>query len=371
MLDEENIRRMTAYDLSTFRLWLFSKEWRLLNKQIIPIAGAFDATGKFQPSRALVSRRGRELYAVFEISPADWQAAHNLLITGRFLRGSEHSVDFEVVVSKSQLKPLKSPPALGQTRLPDAPNHWRKSCRWRWWVLHSPPQRSWDSGWQMGAWSYDQLVGSNPHRRVVHTGWSQLLLWHESDLLQEALCTIRLSPIGDVEWSGETTDRDASFVIAHSTTIEMLALNHEYHQFHYAGGVAHKTSTRSITFSINPDEYLNPKALPSEKCSLERYAEIDSGIPRRGREPVLRGTSFHWKGSGMFSLTKDGIDEIALYTPFCLVRVHTHLLLETATRRPARQAGAHRFSVYCAEPLTLLHAEAYHDSRHCHIALDF
>ena len=63
-------------------------------------------------------------------------------------------------MNKSQVKPLKSPPALGQTRLPDPPNHWRKSCRWRWWVLHSPPQRSWDSGWQMGAWSYDQLVGS-------------------------------------------------------------------------------------------------------------------------------------------------------------------------------------------------------------------
>jgi hypothetical protein len=137
-----------------------SKEWRLLNKQLIPIVGAFDARGRFQPRRALVSQRGRELYAVFEISPADWQPAHHLLITGGFLRGSEHSVDFEVVVNKSQVKPLKSPPALGQTRLPDPPNHWRKSCRWRWWVLHSPPQRSWDSGWQMGAWSYDQLVGS-------------------------------------------------------------------------------------------------------------------------------------------------------------------------------------------------------------------
>lgn len=160
MLDEASITRMNAYDLSTFRLWLFSKEWRLLNKQLISVARAFDARGRFQPRRALVSRQGRQLYAAFEISPADWQAAHNLLITGGFLRGSEHSVDFEVVVSKSQVKPLKSPPALGQIRLPDPPNHWRKSCRWRWWVLHSPPQRSWDSGWQMGVWSYDQLVGS-------------------------------------------------------------------------------------------------------------------------------------------------------------------------------------------------------------------
>jgi hypothetical protein len=33
MLDEASITRMTAHDLSTFRLWLFSKEWRLLNKQ--------------------------------------------------------------------------------------------------------------------------------------------------------------------------------------------------------------------------------------------------------------------------------------------------------------------------------------------------
>ena len=144
--------------------------------------------------------------------------------------------------------------------------------------------------------------------------------------------------------------------IAHSTTIEMLARDHKYHQFHYADGVAHKTPTRSFTFSMNPYEYLNPKALPSEKCSLERYAEIDSGIPRRGREPVWWGTSFHWKGSGMFSLTKDGIEEIALNTPFCLVRIHTQLLLETATRLPARQAGAHRFSVYYSDPLTSLYA---------------
>jgi len=121
MLDEASITRMNAYDLSTFRLWLFSKEWRLLNKQLISVARAFDARGRFQPRRALVSRQGRQLYAAFEISPADWQAAHNLLITGGFLRGSEHSVDFEVVVSKSQVKPLKSPPALGQIRLPDPP----------------------------------------------------------------------------------------------------------------------------------------------------------------------------------------------------------------------------------------------------------
>jgi hypothetical protein len=71
---------------------------------------------------------------------------------------------------------------------------------------------------------------------------------------------------------------------------------------------------------------------------------------------VWWGTSFHWKGSGMFSLTKDGIEEIALNTPFCLVRIHAHLLLETATRLPARQAGAHRFSVYCSDPLTSLYA---------------
>jgi hypothetical protein len=162
-------------------------------------------------------------------------------------------------------------------------------------------------------------------------------------------------------WSGETIDGDASFLIAHSTTIEMLTPNHKYHQFHYAGGKAHQTPTKSITFSINPNEYLNPKALPTGKCLLERYPEIDSGIPRKGRELMWRGTSFSWRGSGLLPLTKNGIEEIALNTPFCLVRVHTHLLLETATRLPARQAGAHRFSVYCSEPLTLLHAEAHHD----------
>jgi len=63
MLDEASVTRMTAHDLSTFRLWLFSKEWHLLNKQLIPIAGAFDARGRFQPRRALVSRQGRQLYA--------------------------------------------------------------------------------------------------------------------------------------------------------------------------------------------------------------------------------------------------------------------------------------------------------------------
>jgi hypothetical protein len=37
MLDEASITRMNAYDLSTFRLWLFSKEWRLLHKQLITV----------------------------------------------------------------------------------------------------------------------------------------------------------------------------------------------------------------------------------------------------------------------------------------------------------------------------------------------
>jgi hypothetical protein len=174
MLDEASITRMTAPDLSTFRLWLFSKEWRLLNKQLISVARAFDARGRFQPRCALVSRQGRQLYAAFEISPADWQAAHNLLITGGFLRGSEHSVDFEVVVSKSQVKPLKSPPALGQTRLPDPPNHWRKSCRWRWWVLHSPPQRSWDSDgrWARGAMTNWLALAGSRQRVLLRATYS-------------------------------------------------------------------------------------------------------------------------------------------------------------------------------------------------------
>ncbi len=370
-LRDSSLMGMNVNDLYTFRLWLFTKEGRLLNRKPLPITSAFDKDGQFQPYKAIASLRQDQVEAEFEVEPNLWLSTHSLLITGGIMRGTSQSLDFECLVEKSRAKRLAAPPHIVRSRFPVFPKHLRNECRWRWWIIHQPSQRSWNSGWQKGAWLYDQIVGLDVRHQTLLSGWSQILLWHESDWLREESHTITLSPLGGIEWFLETTDRKARFLLAYSVVIESLASKGVYQLIHKADGFTHGISATSISFPYNPDDYLRPLSQPPRVSMLRSRSPIDSGVPK-GWEAILFGDTFHSSGNGYeFLFNPSERKELEFKSSFCLLRIQSHLLIQAEINPGTNRLEPNRFGATFCEPFFNLFAEAYHGAERCSVNIDF
>lgn len=179
-LRDKQLSHMYLDDTYTLRLWLFDRNWRLLNRAPIPVCDAYDARGRFRPRSAAVSLQPEKVEALFEVKQQEWQRADMLLVTGGGAYETPKAFDFELLIPKSSVGTLPKP------KLSDSRNRLRLSgrkspTRWRYWVKHSVPFQQSHTGWRLGAWAYEYLTVSRSASQATSTGWSQCLIWAETE----------------------------------------------------------------------------------------------------------------------------------------------------------------------------------------------
>ncbi len=368
-LQDPQLRWMSVSDLYTLRLWLFDNNWRLLNRVPIPIRGAFDENKQFRPHTAEASLGSSQLEAIFEVEAIVWNATHTLLLAGGGARGTPQDFDFECLIQKSQVQNLARIPVLPKSQMRPRRIAQNNRCRWRYYVIHHPPFQSLRFGWQKGAWVYDQLPASPTLQQIYRSGWSQLLVWHETGNLQEAEHEIDFNPFPSFfEWFYETTDRKARFQIAYQCTIEVMGSKGFYQLFESSGGLSHRI-TDPVILSLNPDYYLRSPNQHSRAISMNMLSPIDLGIPM-GWESRLFGDSFSASQSGgefLFSPAQRS-NQLSLSSSFCVVRVQTHLWVRAGMRPPSRKELVSRVGGF-SEPFCDLFLKGNHPSERCHVVV--
>lgn len=368
-LEDKQLNYMYSDDLYTLRLWLFDRHWRLLNRAPIPVAGAFDARGRFRPQNAIASLKPGKIEVLFEVRQDEWQNTDRLLVTGGGAYGTTQAFDFELLIPKPSVSALPKP------RLTDAHRSFRWSgrkprSRWRYWVQHSSPFQQYEKGWQLGAWVYDYLPASKSASQVERTGWSQCLVWIETANLRDTEHSISFLPEGFFEYFYTVFDRDVSFSAAYYVNIEVFSSQGYIQVAEKAGGygrglidpvILHLPAGYSLgtpeqknyTIRINPlhDAPSEPKSIESLLFPNRPFTEAHEGgneivSPSERREPSLAST-------------------------FCLMRVQTCLHIRAAKAPKARSHPVSYVGGMFTEPFCRIFVETNDDREHGYGSLLF
>lgn len=350
-LTHPSLQHLNRDSLYTVRLWLWDNHWRLLNRTVIGVEGAFDQRGRFQPLRAKAFIKDKMVQLVFTVPLSEWERTQNLLVTGSFEVGMSKVRAFEVLVPKSQVVASATPaPSPSFQRLPRAPRESKRPSRWRWWVIEDPPFQKdpQTSEWQRGAWIHCALTWPGNRARSSRSGWSQILVWRETENLSDQKHKIDIYPMAGYSLQMETKDRKFRYAYYYAVLIEVLSGNGVHYRWSSADGETIGLSyPQSVSFSAEKSLLARSVSLPLRLL----HEKID--YPPAGWESRIFGDNFSYGGGGGHSLFRSStVKSAVLQSSFAVVRVNTLVEVWGESSRSNRLSSV--VSVYNDKPFCYL-----------------
>lgn len=359
--------------LYTVRLWLWDMHWRLLNRSVVGVAGAFDKKGKFQPLHANAFISNETIAVQFEIPRLLWERTQNFLVTGRVKVRSPDERVFEVMIPRSWVrKEAASFPSAGFRRLTRAFQQSGGPCRWRWWVVEQPsyhedPQTS---EWQRGAWSLCMLAELDSRRQTTKRGWSQVLIWHETDNLSDQEHEIRIDPMASYGAQVSTDDRKFRYAYFYLVLMEAFASEGANHRWSATGG---KTCGIPHPREISLPPEMSLLALPTTfPLHLHQVPPVDANLGSRVEGFGIFGReAFHYGESGGKPLfPPHQTQETIFRSSFVVIRVSTLTDVRWRVSKPNLRGS--RVAVYFDQPFCYTVLSGYHRRRGaCFLSLRF
>mgnify|MGYP001773411704 CR=1 FL=1 len=373
-LSHPRLEAMTPYDLYTVRLWLFDNEWRLLNRSVIGVLGSYSRDSVFTPRNAHALFQGATVIMVFAVPSSLLQQSASLLLTGGIRNSPGGVSDIEILVRKSRLIALRQKPKLPKVRslmkvvqqVKPAP------CRWRYWVIEHPSKEVRSANEvQRGAWGFCGLAFPAPKTQARKSGWSQLLLWHETDNLKETT-TFSACPIGRyIDLCYRTDDPNTELTAVARIVIELTAESGRYICLEKASGVAYQPPYDYTLKSLD-NSYIGNLS-PTKRLSL------DIGIPFRQQlnipkswETPLSRHSFSTSASTSITVFSSTNPIEITSSNFILVRVNATLELKGKMGASSDPKEFNRVALYMNMPYLTLHCQGRSAERRlCFATIDF